>query len=103
MVTSRRSSVDIIGEILRLGEANKTRVMYRVNMSHTQLQAYLKFLTGKGLLELRKNGKGRPVYAPTSEGLGLLQHIDQIQRVVGDDEDTAPYERPEVAAAASPA
>lgn len=83
MVTSRRSSIDIIGEILRLGEANKTRVMYRVNMSHTQLQFYLHYLVERGLLELRKEGRRRVVYLPTDAGLGLLAHIDQIQSVIG--------------------
>ena len=98
MVTSRRSSVDIMGEILRLGEANKTRVMYGVNMSHSQMKAYLQFMTEKGLLERRKNTKGRHVYAATSDGLGLLHHIDQIQLAVGPDDDEVPCERGETAA-----
>ena len=83
MVTSRRSGIDIIGGILRLGESNKTRVMYQVNMSHTQLNFYLAFLIDKGLLEERRNGNGRVLYGPTSDGLALLDHIERVQNVVG--------------------
>ena len=83
MVTSRRSSIDIIGGILRLGEAKKTRVMYQVNMSHTQLNFYLGFLVDKGLLEERRSGNGRLVYSPTADGLALLDHIERVQDLVG--------------------
>jgi predicted transcriptional regulator len=68
-----------------MGESNKTRVMYRVNMSHSQLQFYLKFLMDKNLLQHRTTGKGRGVYGPTEEGLALLDHIEKIQSVVGND------------------
>ena len=82
MVTSRRSSIDISGGILRLGEVNKTRVMYQVNMSHTQLNYYLGFLLDKGLLEERRSGNGRLLYGPTPDGLALLDHIERVQNVV---------------------
>ena len=83
MVTSRRSSIDIIAEILRLGEANKTKIMYQVNMSHTQMQSYLQYLTERSFLERHRNGKGQLVYGPTDAGLALLEHIAMVQRVVG--------------------
>jgi predicted transcriptional regulator len=40
----RRSSIEIIADMLRLGEAGKTEMMYSVNMSYFQLQKYLNFL-----------------------------------------------------------
>ena len=49
MVANRRSSIDIVADILRLGESNKTRVMYQVNMSHAQLESYLIFLIDRNL------------------------------------------------------
>ena len=48
----KRSDIDIMANILdeaRRG-ARKTRIMYRCNLSHRQLQAYLKLLLGMGLL-----------------------------------------------------
>jgi predicted transcriptional regulator len=48
----KRSDIDIMANILdeaRRG-ARKTRIMYRCNLSHRQLQAYLKLLLGMELL-----------------------------------------------------
>ena len=81
MTTARRSSIDIIGEILQLGEVRKTRVMYQVNMSHTQLESYLSFLIDRGLLEARKEGN-RTRYAPTPEGRALVEHIKKVQEIM---------------------
>ena len=44
MLTNRRSSIEVIADILRLGEAGKTEIMYSANMSFKQLQKYLEFL-----------------------------------------------------------
>jgi len=48
----RRSKTDIIVEILRVANegAKKTHIMYRCNLSHTQLQAYLRLLLSMGFL-----------------------------------------------------
>ncbi len=78
MLSSRRSSMEVIADILRLGEAGKTEIMYSANMSFAQLQKYLKFL-----LELRLIDKvtvGNPVvtYRVTKKGLRLLRSIDNI-------------------------
>jgi len=40
----RRSSVEVISDILRLGEAGKTEIIYSVSMSYSQLQKYLNLL-----------------------------------------------------------
>ena len=47
----RRSSLEIIADMLRLGEAGKTEIMYSVNMSYFQLQKYLGFLLDRGLID----------------------------------------------------
>ena len=47
-IDRRRSSIEVIADMLRLGEAGKTEIMYSVNMSYFQLQKYLNFM-----LELR--------------------------------------------------
>ncbi len=62
----KRSDIDIMANIL--GEARrgsrKTRIMYRCNLSHRQLEVYLKLLLGMGFLVSRSDsfettGKGR--------------------------------------------
>lgn len=40
----RRWEIQIIGDILRLGTARKTEIMYSANMSYSQLARYLDFL-----------------------------------------------------------
>jgi len=48
----KRNDIDIIANILNeaRGGARKTRIMYRCNLSHRQLQAYLKLLLDMGFL-----------------------------------------------------
>ena len=74
----RRSSIQVIADILRLGEAGKTEIMYSANMSYFQLQKYLGFM-----LELKLINKvmvGNPVvtYRVTEKGIRLLRNIDGI-------------------------
>ena len=53
----KRSDIDIMANILgeALRGARKTRIMYRCNLSHRQLQVYLKVLLGMGLLASRSD------------------------------------------------
>ena len=48
----KRSDIDIMASILNEAHrgARKTNIMYRCNLSHRQLQAYLKLLLGMELL-----------------------------------------------------
>ena len=48
----KRSDIDIMASILSetYRGARKTRIMYRCNLSHRQLQVYLKLLSGMELL-----------------------------------------------------
>lgn len=49
----RRSNVEIIDDMLRLGEngAGKTEIMHSANMSYSQLQKYLSFLISHGFID----------------------------------------------------
>ena len=53
----KRSDIDIMFDILSEAHkgARKTRIMYRCNLSHRQLQAYLKLLLDMGLLASRSD------------------------------------------------
>lgn len=75
---SRRSSIEVIADILRLGEAGKTEIMYSANMSFFQLQKYLKFLLELRLIDKVTVGNPTVTYRVTRKGLKLLKSIDAI-------------------------
>jgi predicted transcriptional regulator len=80
---NRRSNIEVIADILRLGEAGKTEIMYSANMSYFQLKKYLDFLLQVGLVD--KITVGNPVitYRITAKGLRLLRSIDSTLELLG--------------------
>ena len=77
-MNNRRPNIEVIADMLRLGEAGKTEIMYSANMSYFQLQKYLKFLTQRGLIDRVVVGNPKITYKVTEKGLGLLENIDSI-------------------------
>jgi len=75
LVMSRRDSVNIIADILRLDEAPKTR--YRATMNNSRLQKYLDFMMEQGLLEKTHQGSAT-IYKRTEKGGQLLEQIDSL-------------------------
>jgi len=80
----RRSNIEIIADMLRLGEngAGKTEIMYSANMSYSQLQKYLAFLLSHGLINKVEVGNPVVTYHVTDKGLGLLRSIDTVMELV---------------------
>ena len=78
----RRSSIEVIADMLRLGEAGKTEIMYSANMSYFQLQKYLKFLLQLGLITEITVGNPVITYRITPKGLRLLNQIDNILEIL---------------------
>ena len=78
----RRSNIEVIADMLRLGEAGKTEIMYCANMSYFQLQKYLNLLLQLNLID--KVAVGNPVvtYRVTRKGLRLLKSIDSILEIL---------------------
>ncbi len=74
----RRSNIEVIADILRLGEAGKTEIMYSANMSFFQLQKYLKFLLQLKLIDKVTVGNPMVTYRVTRKGFKLLKNIDFI-------------------------
>ncbi len=74
----RRSSIEVIADMLRLGEAGTTEIMYSANMSYAQLQKYLKFLLQLELIDKVYAGNPSVTYRVTKKGLRLLKSIDFI-------------------------
>ena len=85
----RRSSTDIIADILRLlrlGEAGKTEIMYKTNMSHSQRERYLKKLLELGLASGLRKGHRSVSYRVTQKGLKVLGTIEHMQEMLLGDE-----------------
>ena len=78
----RRSNIEVIADMLRLGEAGKTEIMYSANMSYFQLQKYLNFLLQLGLINKVTVGNPAVTYRVTRKGLRLLRNIDSILEVL---------------------
>ena len=78
----RRSNIEVIADILRLGEAGKTEIMYSANMSYRQLQKYLTFMLQLGLITKVTVGNPVVTYRVTRKGLRLLRSIDGILEIL---------------------
>ena len=83
-VNRRRSNIEIIADMLRVGEngAGKTEIMYSANMSYTQIQKYLGFLLSHGFLNKVETGNPVVTYQVTDKGIELLRNIDNIVEVL---------------------
>ena len=72
----KRSDIDIMASVLNEAHkgARKTRIMYRCNLSHAQLQVYLKLLLGMGFLASRsvKDSSELGLFKTTAKGLKFL-------------------------------
>ena len=66
-VNQRRSDVEIIAEMLRIGAngAAKTKIMYNANMSYLQMKKYLGFLVGQGYIDIVRAGNPSLTYRAT--------------------------------------
>ena len=81
-ISNRRSNIEIIADMLRLGEAGKTEIMYSANMSYFQLHKYLKLLLQLKLIDKVTVGNPIVTYRVTRKGLGLLRNIDNIRQML---------------------
>ena len=88
-VNRRRSDVEIMADMLKVGEngAGKTEIMYSANMSYRQIQKYLGFLVANGFIDKMKMGNPSVTYQVTDNGLKLLQMINNIKEMLGMDEE----------------
>ena len=88
-VGRRRSNIEIIAEMLRVGEngAGKTKIMYNANLSYSQIQKYLGYLTGQGFIDKVKIGNPSATYQITENGLKLLNSINSVMEMLGLNDD----------------
>ncbi len=87
-VNRRRSDIEIIADMLKVGEngAGKTEIMYSANMSYAQIQKYLGYLIGQGYIDKMKMGNPSVTYQVTDSGLKLLQLINDLREMLGLDD-----------------
>jgi len=87
-VNRRRSDIEIIADMLKVGEngAGKTEIMYSANMSYSQIQKYLGYLVSQGFIDKMKMGNPSVTYQVTDSGLRLLQLISNIKEMLGLDD-----------------
>ncbi|OGO31058.1 MAG: hypothetical protein A2Z29_08105 [Chloroflexi bacterium RBG_16_56_11] len=83
-VSRRRSNIEIIADMLRVGEsgAGKTEIMYTANMSYSQIQKYLDYLVGHGFIIRVKLDDTMVAYQVTESGLRLLKAIDSLMQML---------------------
>ena len=90
-VGQRRSNIEIIADMLKVGEngAGKTKIMYNANLSYSQIQKYLGFLVSHGFINKIEMGNPAVTYKVTDSGLKLLNTISNILEMLGlnDDEE----------------
>jgi predicted transcriptional regulator len=79
----RRDKLYIIAEILETAKdsALKTQIMYRANLSFTQLNDYLRFMLKSELLE-KILINDREIYKATEKGMDFLQRYREITELL---------------------
>ena len=81
--SKRRDRLYIIAEILEIAKDGtlKTQIMYRANLSFTQLNDYLKFMIRINLLDkIIVNEK--EMYKTTDKGMDFLQRYREINELL---------------------
>ncbi len=84
-VNRRRSDIEIIAEMLKVGEngAGKTEIMYSVNMSYSQIQKYLGYLLSEGFIDTIKIGNPCVYYHVTEKGEKLIKLLSSVKEMLG--------------------
>ncbi len=84
----RRDKLFIIAEILEIAKDGtlKTQIMYRANLSFTQLNDYLSLMLKINLLE-KNDENDREIYRATSKGMDFLGRYREITELLKTEED----------------
>jgi predicted transcriptional regulator len=87
--SKRRDKLYIVAEILEIAKGGtlKTQVMYRANLSFTQLNNYLQFMLKISLLE-KVEVNNKDVYKATDKGLNFLQRYHEINELLRTEEES---------------
>ncbi|MFZ1039177.1 MAG: winged helix-turn-helix domain-containing protein [Candidatus Bathyarchaeia archaeon] len=85
--SKRRDRLYIIAEILEIAREGtlKTQVMYRANLSFTQLNDYLGFMLKISLLN-KVSENNKDIYRATMKGMDFLQRYHEIVELLKTEE-----------------
>ena len=82
----RRCNLEVMADVLRIGQAGKTQIMYAANMSYSQLQKYLDFLTEHGFIDRVASKSSNATYRTTAKGQTLLKLLERVRAMLGQGE-----------------
>ena len=85
----RRDKLGIVSEILEIAKEGtlKTQIMYKANLSFTQLNDYLNFMLKTTLLT-KFPARGKTMYAATEKGLDFLQRHYELTELLQENENS---------------
>lgn len=82
----RRSKLEMYVDILKVlahrGPLKLTHIMYKANVNCSVLKEYLDFLIKQSLVEERKIGEQRVVYAITQRGIMVLKYFRELRQIL---------------------
>ena len=83
----RRDRLHIMAEIMEItkGSQLKTRIMYRANLSFSQVNEYLSFLTEMGFLKVSEV-KGQKFYETTTKGERYIDNYMEMSSLLRTEE-----------------
>ena len=87
----RRDQICIIADILNIAKqgALKTQIMYKANLSFTQLNNYLTYLIEYNLITETTN-EGKETYIITKKGLDYLRKQKELLKIIETKNDIIP-------------
>ena len=81
--TGRRTTPEVLKEILAVGPASWSGIRFAVGMSYSQAQRYLPFLVNEGYLKRRPGERGADEYVITEKGKQLFRLLNELTDLLG--------------------
>lgn len=87
----RRDRLGILAEIIETAKTKqgKTKIMYKVNLSFSQVNEYLAFLAEMGFIKVQKEN-GRKNYETTSKGYSYVDNYEEMSQLLSNEQLQAP-------------
>jgi predicted transcriptional regulator len=90
LANRRRSTSEVLKEILLSSPATKSNIRYSVGLNLSQAKRYLPHLIDEGYLRLATDERGSAIYEISAKGKKLLQILSDLSEMT-DMEDELPY------------
>ncbi len=81
-----RSKVDIVYDILVSASgagSKKTHILYKANISSTQVENYFSALLAHNLLEYAQDLEGNKVFRTSAKGLRFIECCEELRSLIG--------------------